>query len=273
MNQYSKNLQIVLIFYAGITAKLQIESDDHTFTVLSESEVYSTLFGRCIYGSPQLSNKYQNRHLSNPSTLHMEPLDYYIVGYLILNYNVSLTIEIKSGDNYEFLFEGIHSKEFEIQGELTLENIESFHLQLFQLPKVAIKGLSFTKGLFDSYIINITKSFPHLQLLHYHFPISCNKICVHLQTLHHLKELTIHLNGTYEEFSSLIPLIKPGSLIKHLKLTLSYDDCPPLDMLFYPSSLEKLELQCKPSDAVRIKKLTVKLISEDIYIKYLRITT
>ena len=256
--QHSKNLQIVLTFYAGITGKLQIESDDHTFTVLSESEVYSTLFGRCIYESSQLSNKYQNRHLSNPSTLHMEPLDYYIVGYLILNYNVSLDVEIISEDNYKFLSEGIQSSPKEPHGWLTLKNFEPFHFkstQLFQQFKVAIKGLTFTKTSIDSYVINITKSFPRLQLLHYHFPISCNKICVHLQKLDHLKELTINLKGTYEEFSSLIPLIKPGRPIKHLKLILSYDDCPPLDMLFYPSSLEKLELQCKPNHAVRICKI------------------
>ena len=259
--QHSKNLQIVLIFYAGITAKLQIESDDHTFTVLSESEVYSTLFARCIYESPQLSNKYQNRHLSNPSTLHMEPLDYYIVGYLILHYNISLDIEIISEDNYKFLSEGLQSSPKEPRGWLTLKNIESFHfksMQLFQQFKVAIKGLTFIKTI-DSYVINITKSFPRLQLLHYHFPISCNEICVHLQKLDHLKELTIHLEGTYEEFSSLIPLIKPGRPIKHLKLTLTYDDCPPLDMLFYPSSLEKLELQCKPSNAVRITSAHCKI--------------
>ena len=254
-NQYSKNLEVVLTFYAGITGKLQTESDDHTFTVLSESEVYSTLFARCIYESPQLSTKYQNQHLFINPLLSVVPFDYYIVGYLISHYNISLTVKITSTDNYEFLSEGIRSSPKETHGHLTLLNVKSFsfkNMQLFQKFKVAIKGLSFMENLFDSHIINITKSFPHLQLLHYHFPISCNKICVHLQTLHHLKELTINLVGTYEEFSSLIPLIKPGRPIKHLKLILSYVDCPPLHMLFYPSSLEKLELICNPSLAVRI---------------------
>ena len=259
--QYSKNLEVVLVFYAGITGKLQIESDDHTFTVLSEPEVYSTLFARCIYESPQLSTKYQNRHLSSPSTLYMEPFDYYFVGYLISHYNISLDVEIISGDNYEFLSEGIQSSPKKPRGWLTLKNIESFHfksIQLFQQSKVAIKGLTFIKMPIYSYI-NITKSFPHLQLLYYHFPISCNMICVHLQTLDHLKELTINLKGTYEELSSLMPLIKPERPIKHLKLILSYDDCPPIGILFYPSSLERLELQCNPNHAVSITNTHCKL--------------
>ena len=251
--QYSKNLEVVLVFYAGITEKLHIKSDDYTFTAISESEVYSTLFARCIYESPQLSTKYQNRHLSNPSTLYIEPFDYYIVGYLISHYNILLDVDITSGDNYEFLSDFIRSSPKETQGQLTLENIESFYLQLFQLPKVTIKGLSIMEKLFASYIINITKSFPHLQLLHFRFFISsCNMICVHLQTLNYLKDLTFSLRGTYKELSSLMPLIKPERPIKHLKLILSYDDCPPLDMLFYPSSLERLELRCNPSRAVRI---------------------
>ena len=230
LNRHSKNLEVVLVFYAGITGKIQIESDDHTFTVLSESELYSTLFARCIYESPQLSTKYQKQHLLINPFLSMVPLDYYIVGYLISHYNISLTVKTTSADNYEFLSEGIRSFPKEAQGQLTLLNIKSFHfesMQLFQLPKVAIKGLSIMERLFASYIINITKSFPHLQLLYYHFPISCNMICVHLQTLDHLTELTINLKGTYEELSSLMPLIKPERPIKHLKLILSYDDCPP----------------------------------------------
>ena len=263
LTQYSKNLEVVLLFYAGITGKLQIELDDYTFTALSESEVYSTLFARCIYESPQLSTKYQNRHLSSPSPSHMEPFDYYFVGYLISHYKISLDIKVTSGHNYEFLSEGIQSSPKKTHGWLTLKNIEPFHfksMQLFQQSKVAIKGLTFIKMPIYSYIINITKSFPHLQLLHYHFSISCNMICVHLQTLDHLKDLTINLKGTYEELSSLMPLIKPERPIKHLKLILSYDDCPPLDMLFYPSSLERLELQCKPSShAVSITSTHCKL--------------
>ena len=270
LTQYSKNLEVVLIFYAGITGKLQIESDDHTFTVLSESEVYSTLFARCIYESPQLSTKYQNQHLSSPSTLYMEPFDYYFVGYLISHHKISLDVEVRSEDNYEFLSEGIRSSPKEPHGWLILKNIEPSHfksMQLFQQSKVAIKGLTFIKMSIYSYIINITKSFPHLQLLYYHFPISCNMICVHLLTLDHLKELTINLKGTYEELSSLMPLIKPGRPIKHLKLILSYDDCPPLDMLFYPSSLERLELQCKPNHAVRVKSTYCKInFKEHLYI-------
>ena len=91
----------------------------------------------------------------------------------------------------------------------------------------------------------MTKSFPNLQLLHISSPvISCNKLCVHFQTLNYLEELDISLRGTYDELSLLTPLIKPGRPIKHLQLTLLYDDCPPLYLLFYPSSLETLTFHC-----------------------------
>ena len=59
-----------------------------------------------------------------------------------------------------------------------------------------------------------------------------------------MEELAIPLRGTYEELSSLMPLIKPGRPIKRLQLTLLSDDCLPLYLLFYPSSLERLKLNC-----------------------------
>ena len=249
LNEHSKkNLEVVLVFYAGITGKLQIESDDHTFTVLSELEVYSTLFARCIYESSQLSTKYQNRHLLNNWDLSMEPLDYYIVGYLISHYNISLDVGIISGDSYDFIAKSLLPPPKKLQGQLTLEIYGDLHSdKLFQLSNVTVKGLHFYSNIYNSHIIQATKSFPNLTLLHITSPmISCNKTCVHIQTFDYLEELDIILGGTYEELSALLPLIQSGRPIKHLRLTLHYHDCPPLDMLFYPSSLESIELRCYP---------------------------
>ena len=251
LNEHSKNiLEVVIVFYAGITEKLQTELDDYTFTALSESELYSTLFARCIYESPQLSTKYQNRHLLNNWNLSiaMEPLDYYIVGYLISHYNISLTVRIISGDNYDFIAKSLLPPPKKLQGQLTLEIYgDLVSDKLFQLSNITVKGLHFYSNIYNSHIIQATKSFPNLQLLQITSPkISCNKICDYIQTFEYLKELDINLDRTFEELSALLPLIQSGRPIKHLRLTLHYEVCPPLDMLFYPSSLERMELHCYP---------------------------
>ena len=280
LNQPSeKNLEVVLVFYAGITEKLQTELDDYIFTATSESEFYSTLFARCIYESPQLSTKYQNRHLLNNWNLSiaMEPLDYYIVGYLISHYNISLDVKIRSGDSYEFITKALPTPPKEPQGQLKLKFVGVFDSdKLFQLPKVIVKGLELLSNTNNSYvIIQATKSFPNLQLLRITSPIiSCNKICVHMQTFDYLKELYIYLEGTYEELSSLIPVIQSGRPIKHLQLTLFYDYCPPLHMLFYPSSLERLELHCHPFDVFANEykiDFNTTLISQNTNLKDLKI--
>ena len=246
-------LELVLMFYAGITGKLQVELDKHTFTALSESDFDWKLLARCIFESPKIGTKYcsnQQRSISHLSSqsLDTQPLDYYIVGYLISHFNTSLNIDITSDDSFDFISEAFSSSN-EPQGQL--ENIHILEVKnvekLFQLPNTVVKGLKMGPGKSDSsLIINITKSFSNLQLLHYDYTlISCIEVCVHLQTLNHLKELAIQLKGTYEEllaFKSL--LIQPGRPIKHLKLSLTYDDCPPLHMLFVNSSLERIELSC-----------------------------
>ena len=95
-----------------------------------------------------------------------------------------------------------------------------------------------------------------------------------MQTFDYLKELYIYLEGTYEELSSLIPLIQSGRPIKHLRLTLFYDYCPPLHMLFYPSSLERMELHCHPfgvfANEYKIDFNTT-LISQNTNLKELKI--
>ena len=71
-----------------------------------------------------------------------------------------------------------------------------------------------------------------------------------------------------------MPLIKPGRPSKHLKLILSYDDCTPLDMLFYPSSLEIIELRCNSSHAVSINSTHCKVNFRIHLLKiYIRIKT
>ena len=63
------------------------------------------------------------------------------------------------------------------------------------------------------------------------------------------------LSGTHEEVSFIVPLIQPGRPLRHLQLYLLLDrnsDCPPSYILFYPSSLEKLEHFCKSSKRIYI---------------------
>ena len=163
----------------------------------------------------------------------------------IHKYSYIITIFIIITESYGFIAKALQSQPMIHQGQLTLEIYDDLDSsKLFQLPKLVVKGLKFHSNTDNSYIIQTTKSFPNLQLLHVTSVISCNKLCVHLQTLNYLEELAMPLIGTYKELSSLIPLIKPGRPIKYLQLTLLYDDCTPLHMLFYPSSLEKIELDC-----------------------------
>ena len=109
-----------------------------------------------------------------------------------------------------------------------------------------------------------------------------SKLHHHLIDLHYLEELAITINGTEKEISSILQLIQPERPLRHLRLTLvSYGNIPPIHMLLYPSSLEKLELLCYESyDHVNVKtsflcemNFDKKLISQNTNLKELVITT
>ena len=111
---------------------------------------------------------------------------------------------------------------------------------------------------------------------HYHLP--CSKICAFLLSLEYLEELVMTLSGTHEEVSSIVPLIESGRPLRHLQLFLLLDknsDCPPGYMLFYPSSLEKLELFCKLSKKIYIAcevNFNTILISQNANLEELKIS-
>ena len=94
----------------------------------------------------------------------MEPLDYYIVGYLILHYNISLDVKIRSEDNYGFIAKALPLPPEKLQGLLKLKIIgDRDSDKLFQLPKVVVKGLALFSNTNNSHIIiQATKSFPNL---------------------------------------------------------------------------------------------------------------
>ena len=73
-----------------------------------------------------------------------------------------------------------------------------------------------------------------------------SKVHHQLINLHYLEEPAITINGTEKEIFSILQLIQPaGRPLRYLRLTLvSYGNSPPIHMLLYPSSLEKLELLC-----------------------------
>ena len=282
--QRNSNLEVVLVFYAGITSKLQQELDNHTLTTLLESRFLEcTVVARCVYESPELVSTFISSSRCQGYVSSTRALDYYIVGYLISHYNISLNVDIKFGDSFEFIAEGIQSSSDSDEPCGQLTNIRIiFKLKnedrkmLFKLPKVVVKGLTLLVGkneVDETYIINITKSFPILHHLHHgsRQPVSCAKVCIHLKTLKYLKKLVIKLNGTYEELSLFVPLIEPGRPIRQLQLSLVYNVCPPLYMLFYPSSLETLELTCYPAmDTNHCEaKFNKNLISQNIHLKHL----
>ena len=102
----------------------------------------------------------------------------------------------------------------------------------------------------------------------------------HLIALQYLEELSITINGTEKEISSILQLIQPaGRQLRYLRLTLvSYGTSPSIHMLLYPSSLEKLELLCY--DHVNAKTIFLcdlsfdkNLISQNTNLKELLITT
>ena len=111
-----------------------------------------------------------------------------------------------------------------------------------------------------------------------HNRLPCSKICIRLLSFKYLKELVMSLSGTQEEVSSIVPLIESGRPLRHLQLFLSLDknsDCPPSYMLFYPSSLEKLELFCKLSKKIYIAcevNFNKHLISQNTNLKELKIS-
>ena len=96
--------------------------------------------------------------------LSMEPLDYYIVGYLISHYNISLDVKIRSEDNYGFIAKVLPPTPEKLQGLLKLKIIGDCDSdKLFQLPKVVVKGLALFSNTNNSHIIiQATKSFPNL---------------------------------------------------------------------------------------------------------------
>ena len=283
--QRNSNLEVVLVFYAGITSKLQQELDNHTLTTLLESRFLEcTVVARCVYESPELVSTFISSSRCQGYVSSTRALDYYIVGYLISHYNISLNVDIKFGDSFEFIAEGIESSSDSDEpcGQLTdiriifKLNSNEDRKMLFKLPKVVVKGLTLLVGkneVDETYIINITKSFPILYHLHHgsRQPVSCAKVCIHLKTLKYLKKLVIKLNGTYEELSLFVRLIEPGRPIRQLRLSLVYNVCPPLYMLFYPSSLETLELTCYPAvDTNHCEaKFNKNLISQNIHLKNL----
>ena len=98
------------MFYAGITSKLQQELDNHTLTTLLESRFLEcTVVARCVYESPELVSTFISSSRCQGYVSSTRALDYYIVGYLISHYNISLNVDIKFGDSFEFIAEGIES--------------------------------------------------------------------------------------------------------------------------------------------------------------------
>ena len=105
-----------------------------------------------------------------------------------------------------------------------------------------------------------------------------SKLHHHLITLHYLEELVITINGTEKEISSFVQLIQPGKRLRYLQLALMSDGTsPPIHMLLYLSSLEKLEILCYDYSNIKISipcelNFNKTLISQNTNLRRLRIS-
>ena len=249
------NLEVVFTFYVGIIDKLNTTLDNRTLEMLlnfrTQQGYKCDLVIKCLYESPRMTNHFCHQlNLSNICEYDMSlsgPFDYYVLGYLIARYNVSVLMTIVLIDHIEFFIEGIKS-EAEPKGQIkhlwfSLQDNELLN----DIPKITLKGLSFIGCVNKSMYANIGL-FSDLQHLGCGGCLLCSEICQSLMSLNSLMVLHLTLNLTHEEMCALSQLIAPGRPIQKLHLHLNiYKTCHPLDsiqMLFYPSSLQTLNIVC-----------------------------
>ena len=244
------NLEVVFTFYVGIIDKLNTTLDNQTLEMLLSFTGYKCeLLIRCLYESPRTTNHFCHQlNLSDICEYDMSlsgPFDYYVLGYLIARYNVSMRIVILLIDHVEFFSEGIKS-EAEPKGQIKHVYLKDYEL-LNDIPKISLKGLSLMGCVNKSIYANIS-FFSDLQYLGCGGCLLCSETCQSLMSLNGLIVLHITLNLTHQELCALSQLIAPGRPIRELHLHLDiYKTCHPLDsiqMLFYSSSLQELIILC-----------------------------
>ena len=246
------NLEVVFTFYVGIINKLNTTLDNQMLEMLLNFTSYRCdLVIRCLYESPKLTKHFcQELNLSNICEYDMSlsgPFDYYVLGYLIARYNVSIHMTIVLIDHIEFFIEGIKS-EAEPKGQIKHlrfylpDNVEF----LVDIPKIALKGLSLMGCVNKSSFAKIGL-LSELQFLNYACLLRSEN-CQSLMPLDSLMVLHLSLNLTHQDLCALSQLIAPERPVQELNLWLdNYKTCHLLDsiqMLFYSSSVQELKIDC-----------------------------
>lgn len=255
-----KRHNLFFSFYVGIA-----NSDyDHTKVVMrAVSYPFNMLTFRCLYESsslrrmlPQaLSYKHFKKQLSKVVLSPASSFDYYILGYFIGNYNISLKMQLSFYKDITFLLEGIQSSttpkgsiRFLFINEVPISKAEEIEnaLVLSRIPVNLLRGLHVRDDVCTNHTRDIIFSFPLVNRLSFHicdFGERNRDLYLNLCKLKYLKRLSISSRAPILP-DLLTDLIAPGNVIQDLCLDVQFTNCLPIQTLFYPSSLRILHLKC-----------------------------